>query len=74
MPVDLPATLSQATVQIEQAQPDGSRIVGTGFLVDDPTPDGTPRTVLVTANHVFERMTQGASRARTAPGPMIPFP
>ncbi len=59
MPVDLPATLTQATVQIEQAQPDGSHIVGTGFLVDDPTPDGKKRTVLVTANHVLERMTQG---------------
>ena len=59
MPVDLPATLTQATVQIEQAQPDGSHIVGTGFLVDDPTPDGKPRTVLVTANHVLERMSQG---------------
>ena len=58
MPVDLPATLTQATVQIEQAQPDGSHIVGTGFLINDPTPDGKPRTVLVTANHVFERMTQ----------------
>lgn len=59
MPVDLPATLTQATVQIEQAQPDGSHIVGTGFLVNDPTPDGKPRTVLVTANHVLERMSQG---------------
>ena len=59
MPVDLPAALTQATVQIEQAQPDGSHIVGTGFLVDDPTPDGRPRTVLVTANHVLERMTGG---------------
>ena len=59
MPVDLPATLTQATVQIEQAQPDGSHIVGTGFLINDPTPDGKPRTVLVTANHVFERMSQG---------------
>ena len=32
---------------------DGTRTVGTGFLISDPTPDGTPRTVLVTANHVF---------------------
>ena len=62
MPVDLPANLTQATVQIEQAQPDGSHIVGTGFLINDPAPDGTPRTVLVTANHVFERMTQGTAR------------
>ena len=59
MPVDLSATLTRATVQIEQALPDGSHIIGTGFLINDPTPDGKPRTVLVTANHVFERMTQG---------------
>jgi hypothetical protein len=25
-------------------------------LVDDPTPDGRPRTVLITAGHVFEKM------------------
>lgn len=57
MSVDLSATLMQATVQVEQTLPDGSRIMGTGFLVDDPAPDGRPRTVLVTANHVFSRMT-----------------
>ena len=32
------------------------RTVGTGFLISDPTPDGKPRTVLVTANHVFKKM------------------
>ena len=46
----------QATVQVEQRLPDGSHTIGTGFLVDDPTPDGVPRTVLVTANHVLNRM------------------
>jgi hypothetical protein len=58
MSVDLSANLMQATVQVEQALPDGSHIIGTGFLIDDPTADGTPRTVLVTANHVFNRMTE----------------
>jgi V8-like Glu-specific endopeptidase len=45
-----------ATVELTQHQLDGRSTVGTGFLVSDPTPDGRPRTVLVTANHVFERM------------------
>ncbi|HEY5072464.1 MAG TPA: serine protease [Caulobacteraceae bacterium] len=48
--------LIQATVQLEQPIGDGSRTVGTGFLLSDPTPDGRPRVVLVTANHVFEKM------------------
>jgi S1-C subfamily serine protease len=48
--------LIQATVQVEQALGDGTRTVGTGFLISDPTPDGRPRTVLVTANHVFRKM------------------
>ena len=47
----------QATVQVEQALPSGSHIIGTGFLINDPTADGKPRTVLVTANHVLTRMT-----------------
>jgi hypothetical protein len=53
---DLSIDLIQATVQLEQPLGDGTRTVGTGFLVSDPAPDGTPRTVLVTANHVFNRM------------------
>ena len=57
MSVDISAQLIQATVQVEQALPDGSHIIGTGFLVSDPTADGKPRTVLVTANHVLNRMT-----------------
>ena len=48
--------LISATVQLEQPIGDGLRTVGTGFLISDPAPDGTPRVVLVTANHVFERM------------------
>ncbi|HEY1750547.1 MAG TPA: serine protease [Caulobacteraceae bacterium] len=48
--------LIQATVQVEQPLGDGTRTVGTGFLIADPTPDGKPRVVLVTANHVFRKM------------------
>ena len=56
MAFDLSVALIQATVQVEQPLGDGTRTVGTGFLVSDPTPDGKPRTVLVTANHVFKKM------------------
>ena len=48
--------LIAATVELEQPIDGGMRTVGTGFLVADPTPDGRPRVVLVTANHVFDRM------------------
>ncbi|HEY0437914.1 MAG TPA: serine protease [Phenylobacterium sp.] len=60
MVIDLPAQLIQATVQLEQPLGNGTRTVGTGFLISAPGPNGQPRTVLVTANHVFEKM----------PGPM----
>jgi hypothetical protein len=53
---DLSSALMQATVQVDQKLPNGGHIVGTGFLINDPKPDGTPRTVLVTARHVFDRM------------------
>src|SRR5580693_4466158 len=56
MAVDLSIDLIQATVQVEQPLGDGTRTVGTGFLISDPTPDGRPRTILVTANHVFRKM------------------
>jgi hypothetical protein len=56
MPMDLSMELIQATVQLEQPLGDGTRTVGTGFLISDPGPDGKPHTVLVTANHVFNRM------------------
>lgn len=46
----------QATVELEAPLPDGRHTIGTGFLINAPGPDGRPRTVLVTANHVFERM------------------
>lgn len=53
---DLSVDLIKATVQLEQPLGDGTRTVGTGFLINAPTPDGKPRIVLVTAGHVFERM------------------
>jgi hypothetical protein len=56
MPVPLTLDLIQATVQVEQPLGDGTRTVGAGFLINDPTPDGAPRVVLVTANHVFAKM------------------
>ena len=56
MALDMTLDLMSATVQLEQPQADGKRTVATGFLISDPTPDGQPRVVLVTANHVFARM------------------
>jgi hypothetical protein len=56
MALDISVDLIKATVQIEQPLGDGTRTVGTGFLISAPTPDGRPRTVLVTANHVLQRM------------------
>lgn len=48
--------LIESTVKLEQPLSGGLRTVGTGFLVADTAPDGTPRTVLITAHHVFDRM------------------
>ena len=81
MEPDLTIELINATVQVEQPNGAGGRIVGTGFLVDAPTPDGRPRTVLVTANHLFEQMPNDEARIgwrfansegswRYAPGPL----
>lgn len=56
MIADLSVELIHATVQLEQPLGDGTRTVGTGFLINAPTPDGQPRTVLITANHVLQRM------------------
>ena len=56
MVMDLAVELIQATVQLEQPLGDGTRTVGTGFLISAPGPDGQPRTVLITANHVFQKM------------------
>ena len=62
MSPDLAVELINATVQLEQPLGDGTRTVGTGFLVNAPTPDGKPRTVLITSAHVFDRMPQLEAR------------
>lgn len=62
MAMDLSVELIHATVQLEQPLGDGTRTVGTGFLVSAPTLDGKPRTVLVTAGHVLDRMPAGEMR------------
>lgn len=54
--MDMSVDLIGATVELEQPLSSGLRTVGTGFLVSDPGPDGAPRVVLITANHVFEKM------------------
>ena len=59
--MDLAVEIIHATVQLEQALGDGTRTVGTGFLISAPGEDGPPRTVLITANHVFQKM-PGVSR------------
>jgi V8-like Glu-specific endopeptidase len=61
MAIDLAVDLMHATVQLEQPLGDGTRTVGTGFLINDPTPDGRPRTVLITANHVLSGMPKGVA-------------
>lgn len=56
MHMDLSVELMHATVQLEQPLGNGTRTVGTGFLISERAPDGRPRTILVTANHVFKQM------------------
>ena len=56
MVMDLSVELIHATVQLEQPLGDGTRTVGTGFLISVPEADGAPRVVLITANHVLEKM------------------
>ncbi|MBW3558174.1 MAG: serine protease [Proteobacteria bacterium] len=81
MDADFPVELINATVQIEQDLGNNTKTVGTAFLVSAPTPDGRPRTVLVTAGHLFERMPRPEVRIgwrlgssvgdwRYAPGPL----
>ena len=62
MTPDLAIDLIKATVQLEQPLGDGTKTVGTGFLVNAPTPEGKPRTVLITSAHVFDRMPQPEAR------------
>ena len=56
MAIDMTVAMIGATVEIDQPQGAGQYEYATGFLVNDPAPDGTPRTVLVTAAHVFDKM------------------
>lgn len=56
MALDLIVELIRATVEVDQPLGDGVRTVGTGFLVQAPTPDGKPRVVLVTADHLLKSM------------------
>lgn len=53
---DMTVRVINATIQLDQSHGDGTRTVGTGFLVQAPRPDGSTRTVLATAAHVLERM------------------
>lgn len=53
---DLTVGLISATVQIDQPNGAATRRVGTGFLINAPRPDGSPRTVLVTAHHLLDGM------------------
>jgi S1-C subfamily serine protease len=62
MVMDLAVELIHATVQLEQPLGDGTRTVGTGFLISAPTADGRPRVVLVTANHVLDKMPAATAR------------
>ncbi|MBL8556376.1 MAG: trypsin-like peptidase domain-containing protein [Phenylobacterium sp.] len=62
MVMDLAVDLIHATVQLEQPLGDGTRTVGTGFLISAPDADGKPRTVLVTANHVLQKMPGATAR------------
>ena len=60
--MDLAVELIHATVQLEQPLGDGTRTVGTGFLIAETGPDGAPRTVLVAANHVLAKMPGAEAR------------
>jgi hypothetical protein len=62
MVMDLSVQLMQATVQLEQPLGDGTRTVGTGFLITEVSADGKPHTILVTANHVFDKMPKEMAR------------
>lgn len=62
MEPDFAVAMMEATVKIEQVLPSGQRAVGTGFLIGDTGPDGQPRVMLITAEHVLEGMTQRSVR------------
>lgn len=54
--LDAAVNLVEATVQLQQVLPSGHTTVGTGFLVSAHNADGSPRTILITAKHVFVDM------------------
>lgn len=54
--LESPVSLIESTVQLEQITNPGERVVGTGFLISAANADGSPRTILITANHVFDSM------------------
>jgi hypothetical protein len=58
MPFDFTTAMIQATSPVASA-PGGPALTGTGVLVSDPAPDGTPRVVLVTARHVLANISGG---------------
>jgi S1-C subfamily serine protease len=58
MPFDFTTAMIQATSPVSSA-PGGPAVTGTGVLVSDPAPDGTPRVVLVTARHVLANIPGG---------------
>jgi S1-C subfamily serine protease len=58
MPFDFTTAMIQATSPVASA-PGGPALTGTGVLVSDPAPDGTPRVVLVTARHVLANIPGG---------------
>ena len=58
MPFDFTTAMIQATSPVASA-PGGPALTGTGVLVSDPAPDGTPRVVLVTARHVLQNIGAG---------------
>lgn len=51
---DQTVQMIEATVQVENTRPGGDRRISAGLLVQAPWPDGTPRTVLVTAAHAVD--------------------
>lgn len=62
MEPDFSIAVIEATVMIEQDLGENRKAIGTGFLVGDTAPDGTPRVVLVTAGHVFTEMSRAQTR------------
>ena len=59
---NLTFAMEQATVLVAEPAGPGLRLNATGFLVSDPLPDGTPRVVLVTAQHVLDRIPEDSVR------------